>query len=88
MLGYDNLPSHSNISFQRKTSGKLVGRTHTGELDAAVTAFWRSTLLLDVQVSEVTAGGLDDADLVGPGVVTDHGKEKMLISRSTRNFQL
>lgn len=46
-----------------------MGRTHTGELDAAVTALGSGTLLLDVQVSEVAARSLDDADPVGPGVV-------------------
>lgn len=48
---------------------KLIGSTHTGELDATVTALGSSALLLDVEVPELTAGGLDDADLVGPRVV-------------------
>jgi hypothetical protein len=43
--------------------------THTRELDAAVTALGSSALLLDVLVAESTAGGLDDADAVGPCVV-------------------
>lgn len=43
--------------------------TYTGELDAAVTAFRCSALLLDVQVSEVATRGLDDANLVRLGVV-------------------
>ena len=46
-----------------------LGSTHTGELDTAVTALGSGTLLLDVQVAEVTTGGLDDADTVGPRVV-------------------
>lgn len=45
------------------------GRTHTRELDATVTALRGSTLLLDVKVSQLAAGSLDDADLVGPRVV-------------------
>jgi hypothetical protein len=45
------------------------GSTHTRELDTAVTALGSGTLLLDVQVTEVTTGGLDDADTVGPRVV-------------------
>jgi hypothetical protein len=48
---------------------KTIGSTHTRELDATVTALGSSTLLLDVEVPERAAGGLDDADLVGPRVV-------------------
>jgi hypothetical protein len=48
---------------------KSLGSTHTGELDAAVTALGGSALLLDVQVPELTTRGLDDANLVGPRVV-------------------
>jgi hypothetical protein len=33
------------------------------------TALGGSTPLLDVQVTELTTGGLDDADLLAPGVV-------------------
>ena len=43
--------------------------THTGELDATVTALGSGTLLLEVLVSQLAAGGLDDADAVGPCVV-------------------
>lgn len=43
--------------------------THTGELDATVTALRSGTLLLDVLVSQLAAGGLDDANAVGPCVV-------------------
>jgi hypothetical protein len=43
--------------------------TYTWELHAAVTAFRRAALLLDVQVSELAAGGLDHTDFVGPRVV-------------------
>ena len=46
-----------------------LGSTHTGKLDATVTALGGSTLLLDVEVPELTTGGLDDTDLVGPRVV-------------------
>lgn len=49
--------------------GNLLGSTHTRELDTAVSALGSGTLLLDVQVTEVTTGGLDDADTVGPRVV-------------------
>lgn len=41
-----------------------VGSTYTRELDAAVTALGSGTLLLDVQVPEVSTRGLDDADTV------------------------
>lgn len=53
-----------------------TGSTHTRELDAAVTALGRSTLLLDVQVAEVTTGGLDDANTVGPRVVPKSTKRE------------
>lgn len=45
------------------------GRTHAWKLDSAVTALGSGSLLLDVEVSQVTARSLDDADLVGPRVV-------------------
>lgn len=45
------------------------GGTHAWKLDAAVTALGSGALLLDVEVSQVTARSLDDADLVGPRVV-------------------
>jgi hypothetical protein len=51
------------------------GTTHTGELDAAVTALGSSSLLLQVKVTELTAGGLDDANLVGPRVVPIESKK-------------
>jgi len=41
----------------------------TREFDAAVTAFWRSALLLQVQISELASGSLDNADLVRLSVV-------------------
>lgn len=43
--------------------------TYTWELGAAVTALWSSTLLLEVQVSQLAAGSLDNADLVAASVV-------------------
>ena len=46
-----------------------LGSTHTRELDTAVTALGSGTLLLQVKVTELTTGGLDDANLVGPRVV-------------------
>ena len=45
------------------------GGTHTGELDATVTALGSGTLLLQVKVPELAAGGLDNANLVRPRVV-------------------
>jgi len=41
----------------------------TGEFDAAVTAFWCSALLLQVKISELASGSLNNADLVRLGVV-------------------
>ena len=46
-----------------------VGSTYACQLGAAVTAFGCSALLLDVQVSELATWSLDDADVVGLGVV-------------------
>lgn len=43
--------------------------THAGEFDATVTALGSGTLLLQVKVSQLAAGGLDHADLVGDRVV-------------------
>lgn len=54
--------------------------TYTRELDLAVTALGSRASLLDVQVSGVAAGGLDDADLVGLGVVPV-GSAKSAIAR-------
>jgi len=39
------------------------------EFDSTVTALWCSTLLLDVQVPELSAGGLHNTDPVASGVV-------------------
>jgi hypothetical protein len=52
----------------RRNIVAVVG-TYTWELDAAVTAFWCCAALLEVEEPQRTAGGLDDADLVGAGVV-------------------
>lgn len=43
--------------------------TYTWELDTAVTAFGRSSSLLDVQKSELATGSLDHSDVVRGGVV-------------------
>ena len=43
--------------------------TYTWQLHATVTAFRCSALLLDVQVSELATGGLDDTDFVRPRVI-------------------
>lgn len=56
------MPHAENLKFDS-------GVTHTGELDATVTALGSSTLLLEVKVPELATGGLDDAHLVGPRVV-------------------
>lgn len=45
--------------------------TYTWELDATVTALWCSALLLEVKVTELSTWGLDDADLVGGGVIPE-----------------
>ena len=47
------------------------GVTNAWELGATVTALWRATLLFGVLVLEFSAGGFDDADFVGAGVVSD-----------------
>ena len=43
--------------------------TYTGESDTAVTALGSSPSLLQVVVHQLATGGLDDAPLVGGGVV-------------------
>lgn len=58
----------ANIPTKENENSGNTG-THTGELDATVTALGSGTLLLDVLVSELAAGGLDDANAVGPCVV-------------------
>jgi len=52
-----------------KPSKVILRRTHPWQFDPTVTALWCSTLLLDVQVPELSAGGLHNADLVASGVV-------------------
>lgn len=52
-----------------KYSTSSSGWTYAWQLGAAVTAFRRSALLLDVQVSQLTTGSLHNADLVALGVV-------------------
>lgn len=60
---------HKNSHIVIRSTTRPIGSTHTGELDATVTALGSSALLLDMEVPELTAGGLDDANLVGPRVV-------------------
>jgi len=48
-----------------------MSSTYTCELDTTVTALGGGSSLLDVQVAELTTWGLDHADLVGLGVVSD-----------------
>lgn len=62
------IPQNPHNPHARKSKTSLGG-TYTRELDATVTALGSSALLLDVEVPELAAGGLDDADLVGPRVV-------------------
>lgn len=45
------------------------GKSYTGQFGTAVTAFGCCAALLQVQEAQGAAGGLDDADLVGAGVV-------------------
>jgi hypothetical protein len=47
--------------------------TYTCKLDTTVTTLGSSTLLLDVKVTELATGSLDDSDLVGLGVVAGSG---------------
>lgn len=71
------VPTHTRTTQPRckKSKPKSTGSTHTGELDAAVTTLGSSALLLDVEVPELAARGLDDANLVGPRVVPVDAKE-------------
>lgn len=48
---------------------EMGARTHPRKTDTTVTALGRRALLLDVKVTEMSAGGLDDADFVAAGVV-------------------
>jgi hypothetical protein len=61
------LPSRQSLGTKRRYS------TYAWELDAAVTAFGGRTLLFDVKISKLAAGGLDHADLVRFGVVSTRG---------------
>lgn len=63
--------THTNLAQSEYPSAKnkLSRITHTRELDATVTTLGSGTLLLQVKVSQLTTGGLDDANLVGPRVV-------------------
>jgi hypothetical protein len=66
----DGRPPHTTPHKTTHTTIKIrSGSTHTGELDAAVTALGSGTLLLQVKVPELTTRSLDDANLVGPCVV-------------------
>jgi hypothetical protein len=60
----------------------VLGFTYTRELDAAVTALGRGTLLLDVKVPVLATGGPDNADLVGDRVVPDHAYVSLLFLSS------
>jgi hypothetical protein len=64
---FPNLSIHPK---HRSLSRSVYYNTYTWEFDAAVTAFWGRTLLLDVEVSKLAAGGLDHADLVRLGIVS------------------
>jgi hypothetical protein len=62
----------------------IEGATYTGEFNAAVAAFGGCASLLDVQKSELAAGGLDHAHIVGGGVVP---AREILVSLSTLSHQ-
>lgn len=47
--------------------------TYACKLDTTVTALGSGTLLLDVKVTELATGGLDNSDLVGTSVVAERG---------------
>jgi len=64
-------PIFHTIIFFPSNESSLRDVTYTTELQAAVTAFRNSSLLLDVKVSESATGGLDNADLVGLCWVAD-----------------
>lgn len=56
----------------RFSCGGVLTRTKSGETrkgDPTVAALWSSSSLFEVEVSKFSAGGLDDFDLVGSGVV-------------------
>lgn len=71
MILHGPLPSPAVLGARRSMSGEKPSYqcTYTREFRAAITAFGRSASLLDVQVSELAAGGFADADLVRLGVV-------------------
>lgn len=47
----------------------VLHRTYTWEFDAAITTFWRCSLLLDVEVSKLATWSLDHSDLITSCVV-------------------
>lgn len=53
-------------------------RTYTREFHTTVTAFRCCASLLDVEISEFTAGGLDDSHFVRAGVVSIFSQEEKL----------
>lgn len=59
----------SNLDFLPHDWDDLGFKTYTWEFGAAVTALGSSSSLLEVQVSQLAAWSLDDADLVALGVV-------------------
>lgn len=61
---------------------KCLGEsTYAWKPDAAITAFRGRASLLDVEVSELAAGSLDDPNLVGPGVVAAGSQRWTMIGR-------
>lgn len=64
-----NRTKHFELPTRTQPNLKGTGSTHTRQLDTAVTALGSSALLLQVEITELAAGGLDDTDLVGPRVV-------------------
>ena len=57
----------------RRAEERRLG-AYTWQFDTAITAFWGRSSLLDVKVAEIAAGGFDDADFVGAGVVAVVGQ--------------
>ena len=65
---------------KRREDAGAIKETHAGEFDAAVTAFRGAAALLEVLVLEFSAGGFDDADFVGAGVVPVHNRRESALA--------
>lgn len=69
---------------------RIIGikRTYTGELGTTVTALGSSSSLLDVQSTELTTRGLDNAGEVGGGVVAKYPRSALRNSIISNSFRL